>query len=70
MPTRCHRCHAVELTIGPDKLERYSCRKGRPMFEACGYFTALLFGRSVVVADAIDGQAAPDCVLKTHRIES
>jgi len=40
------------------------------MFEACGYFTALLFGRSVVVADAIDGQAAPDCVLKTHRIES
>ena len=70
MPTRCQRCHAVELTIGPDKLERYSCRKGHPMFEECGYFTALLFGRAAVAADAIDGQVPPECVLKTNGSES
>lgn len=70
MPPRCHRCHAVELTIGLDKLERYSCRKGHPMFEECGYFTAIPFGRQALASKAIEGQAAPDCVLKTHRIES
>jgi len=35
------------------------------MFEECGYFTAIPFGRAAVASDSIDGQVPPDCVLKT-----
>jgi len=63
---RCRLCHAVELTVGADKLKRYSCRKGHPMHDHCGYFTALPNQREAVVAKPIAGQADPDCQLDIH----